>query len=313
MKSSSKNLQSNTIPNYYSSEIDKYPLLTKKEEKKLFIAISKQRKLISKLTDEKEIEKEKIILDKLVDKVVKSNLGLVISIANKYHNSSNELNDLIQEGNVGLLVAINKFDPNQGFKYGTYATYWIRQKIQRYLIVDRALVLPYNKQEKKAQISNIILTYTKRNGKKPTDEEIIKIYNEKYPNKINQKELETIKQLPTTTTSIDQDFGNLDDGKIIPRHLREQNLIDEEIAKQIDMDMVDKIADEKLTDRQKYVIYRRYGLNDEEIMNYQNIADDLNLSRTRVRQIEKNGLDTLSRNKTLKLLYLDYCKGGKHD
>lgn len=295
-------------------EVDKYPLLTKKEEKNLFITIGKQKKLISKLTDEEEIKKEKKILNKLVDKIVKANIGLVINIASRYNNSNNDLNDLIQEGNIGLLTAINKFDPKHGFKFSTYATYWIRQKIHRYLVLDRALVLPYNKQEKKVQLNNIVLDYTKKHGIEPTDEELLRIYNDKYPNKINIQELEIIKQLPTTTNSLDQEFTNLEDGKIIPEQFKDEDLIDEIVTKQIDMDMVDKIVDEDLTNREKYILERRYGLNNEEILTYQKIGDSLKLSKSRVRDIEKNSLKELGTNKTLKLLYLDYFKGGnKHD
>ena len=317
MKGNYEKLQSNKKKtsnlNYYDLEVKNIPLLTKKEEKKLFIAIEKQRKLISKLTDEEKIQKEKEILNKLIDKIVRANLGLVISIASKYHNSSNDLNDLIQEGNLGLLTAINKFDPEQGYKFSTYATYWIRQKIHRHLIIDRPLVLPYNKQEKKVQINNIVINYTEQYGKEPTDEEIIRMYNEKYPKKINIIELETIKNLPTTTTSIDQEYNNLEDGRILPEQFRDDELVDEKVTKQIDMDMVDKIVEEKLTEKQKYVIDRRYGLNNEEMLSYQTIADSLEVSKTSVRQLERSSLNKLGINKTLKLLYLDYFKGGKHE
>ena len=80
------------------------------------------------------------------------------------------------------------------------------------------------------------------------------------------------------------------------------------------MDMVDKIVDEDLTNREKYILERRYGLNNKEIITYQKIGDSLKLSKSRVRDIEKNSLKELGTNKTLKLLYLDYFKGGnKHD
>ena len=317
MKRDYEKLQSNKKTtsgfNYYDLEVKNIPLLTKDEEQKLFIAIGKQRKLISKLTDEEEIKKEEMVLYKLTDKIVRANLGLVISIASKYNNSSNDLNDLIQEGNMGLLTAINKFDPEQGYKFSTYATYWIRQKIHRFLIIDRPLVLPYNKQEKKVQINNIIVNYTELYGKEPTDEEIIKIYNEKYPKKINLLELETIKNLPITTNSLDQEYNNLEDGKILPEQLRDEDLIDEKVTKQIDMEMVDKIVDEKLTKKQKYVIDRRYGLNNNEMTSYQSIADDIKISKTSARQLERSSLKKLKRSHTLKLLYLDYFKGGKHE
>ena len=317
MKRDYEKLQSNKKTtsgfNYYDLEVKNIPLLTKDEEQKLFIAIGKQRKLISKLTDEEEIKKEEMVLYKLTDKIVRANLGLVISIASKYNNSSNDLNDLIQEGNMGLLTAINKFDPEQGYKFSTYATYWIRQKIHRFLIIDRPLVLPYNKQEKKVQINNIIVNYTELYGKEPTDEEIIKIYNEKYPKKINLFELETIKNLPITTNSLDQEYNNLEDGKILPEQLRDEDLIDEKVTKQIDMEMVDKIVDEKLTKKQKYVIDRRYGLNNNEMTSYQSIADDIKISKTSARQLERSSLKKLKRSHTLKLLYLDYFKGGKHE
>lgn len=243
------------------------------------------------------IEEEKLLTERAAtgskyakDKLVKHNLRLVVSIAKRYGSAPGmELEDLIQEGTIGLMKAIEKFDPNRGLKLSTYATYWIRQGITR-AIADQSktIRIPVHMVELLNKIAKVRIKLFDELNREPTHEEIAEELGESIE-KINNI-LSISQPLVSLETPVGED-GDTNLGDLIPTQSYEdpnEQLIIEERNQAI------LSAFETLSTREKRILQMRYGIGVNRTYTLDEIGDEFKITRERVRQIEAGAIRKLS-------------------
>lgn len=222
------------------------------------------------------------------DKLVTSNLRLVVSVAKKYYNSGMSTLDLIQEGNIGLLKAVEKFDYSRGFKFCTYATWWVRQSISRAISdQSRTIRIPVHMSETINKVSRVRNKLIQTLNRDPEDEEIAKEMG------ISLRKLHDINKYSQELISLDTPVGEDGDSKFadfIPdtnKNVAFKNIMKEELH--------DKIiqALETLTPREQKVIKMRYGIDYDKTFTLEEIGNEFNITRERIRQIESKALKKL--------------------
>lgn len=294
------NDSSNESIKLFLNEISKNKLLTYQEEVDLAKTVQKFLKLSIKI--EKSKDKGNEISEKLLNEyenlkdkadearrvLIESNLRLVVYIAKKYTNKGLLLIDLIQEGSMGLLKAVNKFDPTKGFKFSTYATWWIKQSISR-AIADQARTIrvPVHVHEailKLSKVKNTLVQELKRN---PTTEEIALKMD------LSIDKVTFLEQLSYEPKSFD-DFviGDEDSvlGDFIPDKKEENPL--EYTERLIYLENLDLIL-KTLSEKEEKVLRLRYGLDDNHPKTLEEVGKEFNLTRERIRQIETKALKRL--------------------
>ena len=269
--------------NYIKSDVDKNSLDTVKMYLNEIGAI----KLLSK---EEEYELGKRILegDKTAQKeLVEHNLRLVVEISKKYVDNGLDFLDLIQEGNFGLMRASEKFDVTKGFKFSTYATWWIRQYIQR-AIAEKArnIRVPVHSQELITRYKKVYSELSVKNNKEPSLEEIAKALNVSVDSVLN------VLYVLNDTVSINTIISSDDDEKTeLLEFIPDNNSCFEEINDTItNNDMVDLLKSCRLKEREIEILSLRYGLNGHEPMTLEEIGKSYNLTRERIRQIEASAM-----------------------
>ncbi|MCI0341404.1 MAG: sigma-70 family RNA polymerase sigma factor [Planctomycetales bacterium] len=226
------------------------------------------------------------------DHFVRSNLRLVVSIARRYENRGMSVSDLIQEGNTGLITAIDKFDYKRGFKFSTFATWWIRQAILR-AIADQAKTvrIPIHILEMIGRLRKAIKKFSYGEGRRPTPEELAKELQ--IPVAEVHAILKVIHQ-SRPPVSLHRPIGDEDDSSRLGDFLEdpktegpvanvEQRLLREKVAKVLS----------SLPPREKEILNLRYGIGTGRTLTLEEIASRFNLSRERVRQIEAKALERL--------------------
>jgi RNA polymerase primary sigma factor len=213
--------------------------------------------------------------------LIRSNLRLVISIAKNYRGQGLSFLDLIQEGNVGLMRAVDKFDYRQGNRFSTYATWWVRQAITRALSYQsRTIRLPVHMGERLRRVKQVAGQLEKELGRKAGKEEIAKALN------LSSEQMERVFRAPTHTLSLEKPVGEEGESQL------SEFIQDEDIPPPVDVVLDGQLREQlydalqKLPDRERRIIDLRFGLSDGDPRTLQEIAEEFELSRERIRQIE---------------------------
>ena len=262
----------------FLNEAGRYPLLTAAEEVEL-------AKLIER--GDKQAK----------DRMVNANLRLVVSIAKKYQGHGISLLDLIQEGIIGLIRAVEKFDWRRGYKFSTYATWWIRQAVQRGVAnKSRTIRIPVHIVEREQKIARAERELILELERPPTDEEVAK------KAKLSLKHVRETRAAARTVASLDKAVGDEGDTPFGDLVAHEAGNVEEEVVVGLGEDALHR-AVAQLPEREQLVIKLRYGLNgDDEPKSLEVIGRELGITRERVRQIETQALQRLAQQREVAAL-----------
>src|SRR5919112_1220376 len=249
----------------YLDRIGKWSLLTRREE----IALSRRVRQGDQRARKKLIE---------------WNLKLVVSVAKRYREMGVPFEDLIQEGNIGLMRAVERYDPNRGFRFSTYATWWIRQAVGR-AVSDkgRTIRLPAHMGERLRKVGRAAGDLSAELGRAPADEEVAERLD------WTADEVRQVKAIIPDATSLDEPASNGDGASSLGDLLAGEEASDAPDAVVVrEMEATGlREAIERLPEKARYVLLRRYGLDDHEPPTLAELAAELELSRERVRQLQR--------------------------
>lgn len=286
----------------YLQEIGRVPLLTAQQEVELAMQIEAGTRAAEKLAglDESGESEEtapdaRIILERArrlgaraEKRLVEANLRLVVSIAKKYVGRGMPLLDLVQEGNLGLMRAVEKFDYRKGFKFSTYATWWIRQAVTRALADQaRTIRVPVHMVETINKLKQVQRTLMQELGREPTIEEI-GVELEVEPHRVNE-----IRRIAQDPVSLETPLGEEDDSTLgdfvedaeaeVPVEAAAFKLLQEYVAQSL----------EDLNDRERQVIIMRFGLHDGRVRTLEEVGAEFKVTRERIRQLETKAIAKL--------------------
>ncbi len=227
-----------------------------------------------------------------LEKLTEANLRFVVSVAKQYQNQGLTLSDLINEGNVGLMKAARRFDETKGFKFISYAVWWIRQSILQSIVEHSRLVrMPLNKMGSYNKVNEAYIGFIQEFEREPSNEELGELLD------MTPKEVSNMLRSNNRHVSVDANIGGDDsdatmldlmvvEGEVMPDH----NLIDESMREEVQQGLA------ILSDREKEVISAYYGLNQSNAWTLEEIGEAYGLTRERVRQIKERAIRRLRKS-----------------
>lgn len=268
----------------YLREIGKIPLLNAEEE----LALAQRV-----VAGDKEAK----------DQMAEANMRLVVSIAKRYVGRGLDLLDLIQEGNTGLLRAVEKFDPDKGFKFSTYATWWIRQAITR-AIADQArtIRIPVHMVETINKLLRTQRRLTQELNREPSNEEIAKAME------IDVDKVEHIMKIKQDISSLDASIRDDEEDSVLADFIEDEDTVspEESATGQLLKEQVREMLS-ALTEREQKILKLRFGLEDGKSHTLEEVGQEFSVTRERIRQIEAKALAKLRKHRDAKKLH-DYIK-----
>lgn len=293
----------------YLRDIAPYPVLTQDEECELFKKIEAGKAIEDKLgrsvagievlpaEEFDRLQKIAMEADIARNRIINCNLRLVVYNAKNYNNRGLSFMDLIQEGSMGLMVAISKFDYTRGFKFSTYATAWIKQHISRSLdLYSRTIRVPSHIIEKNNKINDATRRLSQELGRDPYDEEVAKECG------LTVAKLREIKQAIIRPTSLEKPIG-ADEDSTIGDFVQDPNEMNPyEYTKKQDLKETLKKCFETLSEREAQVLILRYGFGGEKPLTLEEVGLRFDLTRERIRQIEAKAIKRLRCPKIMEML-----------
>lgn len=253
----------------YLRELGVQPLLTAKEELKIARRVNKGDKAARK-------------------KMIEANLRLVVKIARHYISRGLPFLDLIEEGNLGLMVAVEKFDPERGFRFSTYATWWIRQTIERAIMnQSRTVRLPIHIIKELNIYLRVAKKLTQKIDHEATPEEVASLVNKPV------EDIRRVMDLAPSSTSIDIPISEGGQKSVLETLMDENNIDPAELIQNVDLhDHIERWLNQ-LDERQRQVVILRFGLQENEKGTLEEVGRTVGLTRERVRQIQIDALEQL--------------------
>ena len=295
----------------YLNDAGKYALLTKADEVRLAQSVEAGRVALAELSEEGELspsrqrELRRLVRhgDQATDEFIKANLRLVVSIAKRYQAAELPLLDLVQEGNLGLIHAVEKFDWRKGFKFSTYATWWIRQAITRGIAnTGRTVRLPVHAGDLLNRVTKTRARLEARLGRRPSIAEIAEDLglDESKVIEVIRYVAEPMSLSEPLRPDDDAELGDIveDRSAISPFDAAAESLLSGEVAKLLQV----------LDDRERAILNLRFGLDRGEPRTLDEVGARFNLTRERIRQIEARAMSKL-RHPTLELTAHDLLSG----
>ena len=261
----------------FFNEVRRHPLLTKEEEIELAQAIERGDL-------------------KAKERLINSNLRLVVSNARRYMRQDLNLLDLIQEGILGLIRATEKFDYRKGFKFSTYATFWIRQAIQRALEnKERTIRIPNQVAQRERKVMRTERELATKLGRDPTTEEIAQ------EAELTPEQVDEVRELSRVVTSLDRPVGEEDGGSLGEFIADEREGPAEELAMSLEQNVLHEAVD-RLPEREREVIKLRYGINGDEATPLRETGRRLDMKLGEVKELESRALERLAGEREVEAL-----------
>lgn len=283
---------------WYLASIGRIPLLTPAEEIELGNQVQTMMALRSRGDDAAgPVEKRALRVGRRAkQRMMKANLRLVVSIAKRYQGKGMDLLDLVQEGSLGLERAVEKFDPSRGYKFSTYAFWWIRQSMTRSIACQsRTIRLPVHLSERLSAINKVTMDLAHKHGAMPSRVEIAQALD------MPTEELDGLLQQALTTSSLDAPVNSDDSSSSLSELIADQDAVEplDVMERRMQCEQIDRWLSH-LSDQESQVLKLRFGLDGGQRYTLADIGHTLDVSRERVRQVELKALRKL-RSLTRKL------------